>query len=163
MSSQSFLILNNDDKAMRVRSTNGAIPESHHYYRGKLHNAAGKSSLYVVYGTSDFGKAGKGSEPGVIIDTTDLKPVGFNIRSVKAFEKNGIALFEHPNFTGDSVNVTKSSGEELNGSSFIVNAGVWELLLSSEEKLVIEGKCQFGPGTQVTNIPNKIVSAKKIE
>ncbi len=166
-SAQSFLILKNDDKSMRVRSTKEDVPESHHYYKGKLYNAAAMSSLYVVYGTSDFGKADKGSRPGVIIDTTDLKPVGFNVLSVKAFEKNGIVLFEYPNYAGDGINVTESTAEEkLCGNSFIVNAGVWELLLSSGEKLTVEeGKrSQFGPGTHVTSLSDKnIISAKKID
>ena len=156
----SVLTLTNCDKTMRVTSAKGDIPEAHSYFTGKLD---GSKSLYIVYSSPDFSKAEKGSKPGVIIDTTDPKPLGFNARSVNAFNKNGIIFFEYPNYAGEGANFTQSVGELGYGSSFIVNAGVWELFLSGGEQLVMDGSSQFGPDSRVTSTAGKIVSAKKIQ
>ena len=81
---------------------------------------------------------------------------------MNAFNKNGIIFFEYPNYAGEGVNFTQSVDELGYGSSFIVNAGVWELFLGGGEQLVMEGRSQFGPGSHVTTA-GKIVSAKKIQ
>lgn len=154
------LTLSNCRRVMQVTSAKGDIPEDHKYFKGKLDST---NSLFIVYGTPDFGKAEKGSKPGVVIDTTDMKPLGFNARSVNAFDKNGIVLFEYPNFAGEGTNFIESVTRVGYGSSFIVSAGMWELLLSSGEKLTVDGKTLFGPETKVTSISEEIVSAKRVE
>ena len=171
---RNLLKLSGDLVSDSIRGSSRDIDPSSKFTKGRVD---GNDSFYVIYPEPNYMDDEPDSQrKSKVIKTSAETEIGFVARSAQGWNKEGISLFEHRNFCGTG-ETYKSSNEDITStfppgkdeglSSFIVWTGIWSVYKDKNYglKININGKDEFGPGTQIcviTGAANDLIKSIKL-
>jgi len=138
---------------------------------GKHANMNGDESFYVVYSGENYNSE-VGKEPKIIDQKFTINvDLGFDAKSIRGWDKDGITLFTKTNYGGSGgrndpatfyENTDISEAFPSGIKSFIVQRGTWSLCNKDGQPITFDNDNEFHPGKAKPNIDGSEVKFIKL-